>query len=31
GLRFDLPQPEKAAAAERAAPGSDPAKPPILR
>lgn len=30
GLRFDLPQPESAAN-ERPAPGSDPAKPPVLR
>lgn len=29
GLRFDLPQPK--AAPERAAPGSDPDRPPILR
>ncbi len=29
GLRFDLPQPEEPA--ERAAPGSDPDAPPILR
>lgn len=31
GLRFDLPQPVEFKAPERAAPGSDPAKPPILR
>ena len=30
GLRFDLPQPQ-APALERAAPGSDPARPPILK
>ena len=30
GLRFDLPQPQ-APAMERAAPGSDPARPPILK
>ncbi|WP_171101805.1 SseB family protein [Ruegeria sp. HKCCD7255] len=30
GLRFDLPQPQ-AAQLERAAPGSDPQRPPILR
>lgn len=31
GLRFDLPQPEVAQTTLRAAPGSDPDKPPILR
>ncbi len=30
GLRFDLPQPQ-APVMERAAPGSDPARPPILK
>ncbi len=30
GLRFDLPQPQTPVV-ERAAPGSDPARPPILR
>lgn len=30
GLRFDLPQPE-VRAVERAAPGSDPDKPPVLK
>lgn len=31
GLHFELPQPEEAQELGRAAPGSDPAKPPILR
>lgn len=31
GLHFELPQPEDAQELGRAAPGSDPAKPPILR
>lgn len=31
GLRFDLPEPEAPAAAEPAAPGANPDKPPILR
>ncbi|WP_146586976.1 SseB family protein [Puniceibacterium confluentis] len=31
GLRFDLPQPARPAAVTPAAPGSDPARPPILR
>lgn len=31
GLRFDLPQPEDPQQTRRAAPGSDPDKPPILR
>ncbi|MCL3881357.1 SseB family protein [Marivita sp. GX14005] len=31
GLRFDLPQPEAPVRRETPAPGSDPAKPPILR
>ena len=31
GLRFDLPEPQEPLRAERAAPGSDPDKPPILR
>lgn len=31
GLRFDLPQPETAPKTLRAAPGSDPENPPILR
>lgn len=31
GLRFDLPEPEHVTRVERAAPGSDPDKPPILR
>ncbi|MYM56991.1 SseB family protein [Thalassovita mangrovi] len=31
GLRFDLPQPEEVQELGRAAPGSDPDKPPILR
>ncbi|GGG71557.1 hypothetical protein GCM10011415_19290 [Salipiger pallidus] len=31
GLRFDLPEPEVPERVERVAPGSDPAKPPILR
>lgn len=31
GLRFDLPQPEDLASPDRPAPGSDPARPPILR
>ncbi|SEQ11128.1 SseB family protein [Thalassovita taeanensis] len=31
GLRFDLPHPQAVAEVQRAAPGSDPAKPPILR
>lgn len=31
GLRFDLPEPETARMDDRPAPGSDPAKPPILR
>ncbi|MEZ5673678.1 SseB protein N-terminal domain-containing protein [Thalassovita litoralis] len=31
GLHFELPQPQEAQELGRAAPGSDPAKPPILR
>lgn len=31
GLRFDLPQPEEPQIQKAKAPGSDPAKPPILR
>lgn len=31
GLRFDLPEPETLREADLPAPGSDPAKPPILR
>ncbi len=31
GLRFDLPQPEDLSERTRPAPGSDPAKPPILK
>ncbi|MCB1311916.1 MAG: SseB family protein [Sedimentitalea sp.] len=31
GLRFDLPQPEPLRPAERAAPGRDPNRPPILK
>ncbi|MBJ6371345.1 SseB family protein [Sedimentitalea arenosa] len=31
GLRFDLPQPETAAPADRPGPGRDPDRPPILR
>tara|TARA_R110002049_G_scaffold23781_6_gene84692 strand:+ start:80830 stop:81612 length:783 start_codon:yes stop_codon:yes gene_type:complete len=31
GLRFDLPQPEPLQHTPRMAPGSDPAKPPILK
>jgi hypothetical protein len=31
GLKFELPQPEEAQELGRAAPGSDPSKPPILR
>ncbi|SPF79742.1 SseB family protein [Pseudoprimorskyibacter insulae] len=31
GLRFDLPEPQKAEEIARPAPGSDPEKPPILR
>lgn len=31
GLRFDLPQPQERQSHEVKAPGSDPAKPPILR
>ncbi|WP_319825698.1 SseB family protein [Thalassovita sp.] len=31
GLKFDLPQPEQVQEIGRAAPGSDPGKPPILR
>lgn len=31
GLRFDLPKPDAPDRIERAAPGSDPDKPPILR
>jgi hypothetical protein len=31
GLRFDLPEPDVATEVVRSAPGSDPAKPPILR
>ncbi|MFP7672067.1 SseB family protein [Marivita sp. S0852] len=31
GLRFDLPEPAQVTPVERAAPGSDPAKPPLLR
>ena len=31
GLRFDLPQPAPVSSPEIIAPGSNPAKPPILR